>query len=156
MVYSSRYGRTLLRSTGACPEDERHSHVTKDFIFSLQCGVRNKIAKKWSELKNPHHIVQDALDLAVRMEVQMQVTDSFKLEFSGSYISPDVNETNMANFSTQDLEVSKVSSGKNGTITTRKVVTTTVMDTTKTIATTLKIKRKIQVTSGNVRVRMPK
>ena len=28
-------------------------------------------------------MVQDAFDLAVKMETQMQVTDSFKLELSG-------------------------------------------------------------------------
>ena len=61
-----------VRSSGIFPEDARHPHVIKDFISSLQHGVRNKIANKWSELRNPPSIVQEAFDLAVTMEKQMR------------------------------------------------------------------------------------
>ena len=44
MVFSYRFGRTVVRSSGICPEDKRHPFVIKDFISSLQRGVRNKIA----------------------------------------------------------------------------------------------------------------
>ena len=33
-VYTYKWGRALLRSSGICPEDERHPHVIKDFITS--------------------------------------------------------------------------------------------------------------------------
>ena len=36
MVYAYRWGRALVRSSAICPEDERHPHVIKDFISSLQ------------------------------------------------------------------------------------------------------------------------
>ena len=42
--------------------------------------------------------------------------------------------------STQDLEVDEVSSGRNGIITTRKMDTTTIGDTTATTTTTQKVK----------------
>ena len=64
-VYAYRWGRALVRSSGICPEDERHPHVIKDFIFSLQKNVRNKITNKWSEMKNPPRTIQEAFDLAV-------------------------------------------------------------------------------------------
>ena len=49
MVYAYQWGRALVRYSGIHPEDERHPHVTKDFITSLQCDIRNKIANKWEE-----------------------------------------------------------------------------------------------------------
>lgn len=112
MVYPYRFGRTLVRSSGICPENERHPHVIKAFISSLQCGVRNKIAKKWSTLRNSPHTVQEAFDLEVRMETQMQVTNTFKLELSGSCISADINEIIIGDLSIHDLEVNEVSSGR--------------------------------------------
>ena len=45
-VYAYRWGCTLVRSSGIMPEDERHPHVIKDFISSLQKNIRNKIANK--------------------------------------------------------------------------------------------------------------
>ena len=57
MVYAYRWGRALVRSSGIHPEDERHPHVIKDFISSLQHNIRHKIVNKWADLKNPPHTV---------------------------------------------------------------------------------------------------
>ena len=35
-VYTYKWGRALKRSSGIHPEDERHPHVIKDFITSLE------------------------------------------------------------------------------------------------------------------------
>ena len=51
-VYTYSWGRALLRSSGICQEDERHPHVIKDFITSLKRNIRNKIANRWSEIRN--------------------------------------------------------------------------------------------------------
>ena len=82
MVYAYRWGRALARYSGIRPEDERHPHVIKDFISSLQCNIRNKIMNKWADLKNPPHTVQEAFDLASKTETQIQVADSFKMELT--------------------------------------------------------------------------
>ena len=34
-VYTYRWGWALLKSTGICPEDERHPDIIKDFMTSL-------------------------------------------------------------------------------------------------------------------------
>ena len=87
-------------------------HVIKDFISSLQCNIRNKIANKWKDLWNPPHTVQEAFDLAIKTETQIKIANSFKLELS-SYPSPaDVNEINIGNISGDEFEVNKVSRGR--------------------------------------------
>ena len=92
MVYTYRWGRALVRSSGICPEDERHPHVIKDFISSLQHNIRNKIMNKWADLKNPPHTVQEAFDLAIKTETQIQVADSFKMELTNNFASANINE----------------------------------------------------------------
>ena len=42
----------------------------------------------------------------------MQVTDRFKLELSCEGSSDDINEINIEDLSTQDLEINKVSSSR--------------------------------------------
>ena len=82
MVYAYRWGRALGKVFSNHPEDERHPHVIKDFISSLQHNIRNKIMNKWADLKNPPHTVQEAFDLAIKTETQIQVADSFKMELT--------------------------------------------------------------------------
>ena len=57
-VYTYRWGITLFRSSGICPDDERHPHIFKDFISSLKKNIRNKIANKWAEMRQPPSTVQ--------------------------------------------------------------------------------------------------
>ena len=90
-VYTYRWGRALDRSSGICPENERHPHVIKNFISSLKKNIRNKITNRWAEMRQPPSTVLKAFKLASDVEKQLQVADSFKLEFS-SYPPVEVNE----------------------------------------------------------------
>ena len=89
MVYAYRWGRALVRSSGIHPVDETHLHV-KDFISLLQ-HIRNKIANKWADLKNLSHTVQEAFDMAIKTETQIQVAYSFKMELNSNFTSMDIN-----------------------------------------------------------------
>ena len=80
-IYMYRWGCALYRSSGIRPSEERHPHVIKDFISSLKKNIRNKIANRWAEMHHPPNTVERAFELASDVEKQLQVTDSFKLEF---------------------------------------------------------------------------
>ena len=110
MVYT--YRLALVRSSAIHSEDERHPHVIKDFISLLQCKIRNKIMTKWEDLKNPPHTVQEAFDLAIKTETQIQVADSFKMELSSDFPSADINEIYTDDRSSDEFEVNEVSTGK--------------------------------------------
>ena len=71
--------------------EERHPHVIKDFISSLKKNIRKKIANRWAEMRHPPSTVERAFKLASNIEKQLQVTDSFKLEFP-NYPSSELNE----------------------------------------------------------------
>ena len=91
-IYIYRWGHAHAhRSSGICPENERHPHVIKDFISSLKKNIRNKFTNKWAEMRQPPSTVQKAFKLVSNVEKQLQVADSFKLEFS-SYPSIEVNK----------------------------------------------------------------
>ena len=111
-VYTYRWGQTLLRSSGICPEDERHPHIIKDFMISLRRNIRNKIANRWAEMRNPPRTVQQAFKLATDVESQLQVADSFKLELSNNFSSVEVNEMSMGESSSEEFEVNDLSGGK--------------------------------------------
>ena len=81
----------LYRSSGIRPSEERHPHEIKDFISSLKKNIRNKIANRWAEMQHPPNTVERAFDLASNVEKQLQVTDSFKLDFP-TYPSRELNE----------------------------------------------------------------
>ena len=111
VVYTYKWGRALLRSSGIRPENERYPHVIKDFITSLKKNIRNKIANKWAEMRHPPSTVQQAFKLANDMEAQLQVADSFKLEFS-NFPPVEVNEISVEEYSGDEFEVNKMSRGK--------------------------------------------
>ena len=111
-IYTYRWGWALLRSSGICPEDERHPNIIKDFITSLKRNIRNKIANRWTEMRNPTRMVQDAFKLADNMESQLQVADSFKMELSNNFPSMEVNEMSVDKTSGNEFEVNKMSRGK--------------------------------------------
>ena len=111
-VYTYRWGRTLVRSSGIQPEDERHPHAIKDFISSLQKNIRNKITNKWADMRNPPLTVQEAFDLATRTEMHIQVADSFKMELTNNFPSLNINEISADDTSSDEFEVNKVSRGK--------------------------------------------
>ena len=85
-------GQALLRFSGIHPEDKRHPHIIKDFMTCLKRNIRNKIANRWAEMRNPPRTVQDAFKLAENVELHLQVADSFKLELSNNFPLVEVNE----------------------------------------------------------------
>ena len=103
-VYMYRWGCALYRSSGIRPSEERHPHVIKDFISSLKKNIRNKIANRWAEMRHPPSTVERAFELACDVEKQLQVADSFKLEFP-SYNSRDINEISAEETSGDEQEV---------------------------------------------------
>ena len=84
-VYTYKWGQALLRSSGIHPEDEKHPHIIKNFVTSLKRNIRNTIANRWAEMRNPPRTVQEAFKLADDMESQLQLVDSFKLELSNNF-----------------------------------------------------------------------
>ena len=115
IIYTYRWDRGLVRSSGIYPENETHPHIIKDFISSLQRNIRNKIVNKWAEMKNPPHTVQKAFNLADRIESQLQVANSFKLELSNDYSTADINEVSAEETSGDEFEVNEVNrNGKQG------------------------------------------
>ena len=110
-VYMYRWGRALYRSLGIRPSEERHPHVIKDFISSLKKNIRNKIANRWAEMRHPPSTVERAFELACDVEKQLQVTDSFKLEFP-TYNSRDINEISAEETSGDKQEVNEISRKK--------------------------------------------
>ena len=92
-VYTYKWGWSLPRSPGILPRRwETSSHVFKDFVMSLKKNIRNKIANRWAEMRNPPRTVQEAFKLADEVESQLQVADSFKLELSNNFSPVEVNE----------------------------------------------------------------
>ena len=110
-VYMYRWGCALYRSSGIRPSEERHPHVIKDFISSLKKNIRNKIANRWAEMRHPPSTVERAFELACNMEKQLQVADSFKLEFP-SYNSRDINKISAEETSGDEQEVNEISRKK--------------------------------------------
>ena len=93
-------------------KDERHPHVIKDFVTSLKKNIRNKIANRWAEMRNPPRTVQDAFKLANDVESQLQVADSFKLELTNNFHHMEVNEMSAEEASGDEFEVNEMSRGK--------------------------------------------
>ena len=110
-VYRYRWGRALYRSSGIRPDEERHPHVIKDFISSLKKNIRNKIANRWAEMRHPPSTVERAFELACDVEKQLQVADSFKLEFP-AHNSREVNEISAEESSGDEHEINEISKKK--------------------------------------------
>ena len=110
-VYMYRWGRALYQSLGIRPNNERHPHVIKYFISSLKKSIRNKIANRWAEMRHPPSTIERAFELASDVEKQLQVTDSFKLEFP-SYSSNELNEMSTEETSGDEAELNEMSRGK--------------------------------------------
>ena len=100
----------MYRSSGIRPSEERHPHVIKDFISSLKKNIRNKIANRWAEMRHPPNTVERAFKLASDMEKQLQVTDSFKLDFP-TYPSRELNEISEET-SGDEQEINEISRNK--------------------------------------------
>ena len=93
------------------PDEERHPHIIKDFISSLKKNIRNKIANRWAEMRHPPNTVERAFELANDMEKQLQVTDSFKLDFP-TCPSRELNEMSAEESSGDEHEVNEITRNK--------------------------------------------
>ena len=78
----------------------------------MQRNIRNKITNKWADLKNPPCTVQEAFDLTIKREPQIQVADSFKMEFNNNFTLADINEISADDTSSDEFAVNEVSKGK--------------------------------------------
>ena len=85
--------------------------MIKDFISSLKKNIRNKIANRWAEMRHPPSTVERAFELANNVEKQLQVTDSFKLDFP-MYSSRELNEMSAEETSGDEQEVNEISKGR--------------------------------------------
>ena len=101
----------MYRSSGIRPSEERHPHVIKDFISSLKKNIRNKIANRLAEMQHPPNTVERAFELASDMEKQLQVADSFKLDFP-TYPSRELNKMSAAEMSGDEQEVNEIARNK--------------------------------------------
>ena len=88
-------------------------HVIKDFFCDIsQKNIRNKIANRWAEMRNPPRTTQDAFKLADNVESQLQIADSFKLELTNNFHPMEVNEMSAEEASGDEFEVNEMSRGK--------------------------------------------
>ena len=110
-VYIYKWGRALYRSSEMHPENERHPRVIKDFISSLKKNIRNKIANKLVEMRQPPTTVERAFKLVCNVEKQLQVADSFELEFS-SYHAVEINKMSAEESSGNEFKIDEVARGK--------------------------------------------
>ena len=85
--------------------------MIKDFISSLKKNIRNKIANRWAEMRHPPNTVERAFELANYVEKQLQVTDSFKLDFP-TYPSRELNEMSVEEVAGDEQEVNEIAKGK--------------------------------------------
>ena len=85
--------------------------MIKDFISSLKKNIRNKIANRWAEMRHPPSTVERAFELANDIEKQLQVADSFKLDFP-TYSSRELNEMSTEETSGDEQEVNEISRGR--------------------------------------------
>ena len=110
-IYTYRWGRALYRSSGIQPENERHPHIIKDLISSLKKNIRSKIANRWAEMRQPPNTVQKAFKLVSNIEKQLQVADSFKLDFP-SFPPAEVNELSAEESSGDEVKMNEIPRGK--------------------------------------------
>ena len=82
-----------------------HPYIIKDFITSVKRNIRNKIANRWAEMRNPPRTVQEAFKLADEVESQLQVADSFKLELSNNFSPVEANKMSTGETSGEEFEV---------------------------------------------------
>ena len=102
---------------------------------------------KWEDLKNPPCTVQEAFDLAIKTETQIQVADSFKMELSSDFLPANINEIYTDYTSSDEFEVNEVSRGKKWNNNNyRKMGTQTIKITETTTVTTKTQENK----SGNI------
>ena len=81
-------------------------------MTSLKRNIRNKIADRWAEMRNPPRTIQDAFKLEDDVQSQLQVAYSFKLELSNNFPLVEVYEMSADETSGNEFEVNEMSRGK--------------------------------------------
>ena len=81
------------------------------FISFLKKNIRNKIANRWTEMRQPPNTVKKAFKLVSNVEKQLQVAGSFKLEFP-TYPTGEINELSAEESSGDEVEVNELSRGR--------------------------------------------
>ena len=77
----------------------------------MKKNIRNKIANRWAEMRQPPSTVEKAFKLVCDVEKQLQVADSFKLEFP-SHPTSELNELSTEESSGDEAELNEMSRGK--------------------------------------------
>ena len=70
------------------------------------------MTNKWAEMRNPPTTVQEAFNLADRIESQIKVADSFKLKLTRDFSTMEVNEISADKTSGNEYKVNEVSHGR--------------------------------------------
>ena len=84
---------------------------------------------KWAEMRNPPCTVQEAFNLADRIESQIQVANSFKLELTRDFSIVEVNEISTDETSGDEYKVNEVSHVvRNGIIITENQIMTIIIE----------------------------
>ena len=78
-------------------------------------------------MRNPPRTVQEALNLADRIESQIQIADSFKLELTRDFSTMEVNEISADKTSGDEYEINEVSHVRNGVIITENTIMTIII-----------------------------
>ena len=63
-------------------------------------------------MRNQPRTVQEAFDLAIRIETQLQITESFKIDLNSDFPLMDINEINAEEPSSNEIEVNQRARGK--------------------------------------------
>ena len=99
-------GKSTLQIVRNLPWKREASPCHQGFHLFTEEKYQKKIANKWAEMRQPPSTVERAFKLACDIEKQLQVADSFKLEFS-SYPAVEVTEMSTEECSGDELEISR-------------------------------------------------
>ena len=89
-------------------------------------------------------MVQEAFDLTTRIETQIQVADSFKMELSSGHSALDINEIDTCDTSCDELEIMRYPKVTNGIVVITEGVVTA---TTGILATKANTTTKLRITN---------
>ena len=103
-------------------------------------------------MRNPPRTIQEAFDLAARIEAQVQVADSFKIDLNNNFPTVDINKISTDKSYNDKFEVNEMSSSKkwvNNSNYRKTIKITEILITS--LGTTVKHRKASQQRSGNKR-----
>ena len=111
-VYIYTVEKSTLQIIRNLPWKQKASPYHQGFhLIHWRKTSETKLPAEWAEMRQPPSTIEKAFKLACDVEKQLQVVDSFKLEFS-SYPTVEVKEMSAEESSGDELNVNKVSRGK--------------------------------------------